>query len=244
MVGKCKLCHEDKKLCKQSHIIPNFMYQDLLDENHRMHVVQTKDGVIKTRIYRKTGEFDKFILCQSCDNGTLGKLDRYASLILYDGLPKIFENRTSPDGRKYTYCAEIDYAQFKLFLLSILWRSSISNRPLFSEVRLGPHEERIRKMLLQSDPGEPLKYPCVMMTYLNLKEYSGDIVAQPSRSRVKGRYVYKFLIGGITYIFGVSENSIPSEWEDAIINLKGEMKIVHLSPRSARRVFASMTGIK
>ena len=81
-------------------------------------------------------EFDKDILCHSCDNETLGKLERYASLILYDGYPKIVEYRECPDGRKYTYCAGIDYTQFKLFLLSVLWRASISKRPLFGEVRV------------------------------------------------------------------------------------------------------------
>ena len=244
MVGKCKLCGEDKELCEQSHIIPNFMYQDLFDENNRMYAILSKEGKIKQRGYRKTGEFDKHILCHSCDNETLGKLDRYASLILYDGYPKIFEHRAGPDGMKYTYCAEIDYAQFKLFLLSVLWRASISDRPLFREVQLGPHEERIRQMLLNGDPGEQLKYPCLIMTYLHLKEYPGDIVTQPSRSRVNGGHVYKFMIGGMIYIFFISKDAIPPALNDVAINPKGEMKIIYMSPRFARTALGSMIGVK
>ena len=243
MVGKCKLCGEAKKLCEQSHIIPNFMYQDLFDENNRMHAIQIKESKIKQLGYRQTGEFDKHILCHSCDNETLGKLDRYASLILYDGYPKIFEHRAGPD-REYTYCAEIDYAQFKLFLLSVLWRASISDRPLFREVQLGPHEERIRQMLLNTDPGEQLKYPCLIMTYRHLKEYPEDIVAQPSRSRVNGGHIYKFLIGGMIYIFFISKHAIPPALMDVAINPKGEMKIIHSPPRLARRALGSMIGVK
>jgi len=244
MIGKCKLCGEEKELCKQSHIIPNFMYQDLFDETNRMHAIQRKEGALQKRGYRQTGEYEKDILCHSCDNEALGKLDRYASLILYDGYPKICENRTGLDGMTYTYCAEIDYVQFKLFLLSVLWRASISQRALFAEVQLGPHEERIRRMLLNGEPGDQLKYPCLIMTYLHLKKYPGDVVAQPSRARVNAGYVYKFLIGGMLYLFFISKYIIPEGLKDFSINPKGEMKIIHSPPGLARQVLGNMIGIK
>jgi hypothetical protein len=85
MNGICKLCGEEKKLCKQSHIIPNFMYKDLFDEKNRIHKIQSQQGKIEQRGICQTGEFDINILCQKCDNSILGKLERYASLILYDG---------------------------------------------------------------------------------------------------------------------------------------------------------------
>lgn len=220
------------------------MYQDLFDENNRMHAIKGKKNSLKQIGYRQTGEFDKHILCPCCDNEKLGKLDRYASLILYGGYPKILENRIGNDGMTYTYCAEIDYAQFKLFLLSVLWRASISKRTLFSEVQLGPHEEHVREMLLNKDPGTQLKYPCLMLTYLNLKEYPRDVVAQPSRSRVNSGYIYKFLIGGMIYIFFISAHIIPSGLKEVCINLKGEMKIIHTPPRLARKALSSMIGIE
>jgi hypothetical protein len=244
MIGKCNLCQKDKELCKQSHIIPNFMYQDLFDEKHRMHAIKSEVGSIKQTGIRQTGEFDKHILCHSCDNENLGKLDRYASLTLYKGYPKIHELRVGPDGIKYTYCAEINYVQFKLFLLSVVWRASISNMPLFGEVQLGPHQELIRQKLFNNDPGEALEYPCLIMTYLHLKGYPGDIVAQPSQSRLNGGYVYKFLIGGMIYIFYISKHIIPPELKEFPINSNGEVKIIHLSPHMAKRVLGTMIGIR
>jgi len=220
------------------------MYKDLFDEKKRMHVIQSEKGAIKQRGFSQTGEFDRNIICQHCDNSVLGKLERYASLVLYDRNPKTLEYRTDPDGTKYTYCAEFDYTQFKLFLLSVLWRASISNRPLFQEVSLGPHEKSIRRMLLKSDPGEQMKYPCLIMTYLNLDQFPSDVVAQPSQSRVNGGYVYKFLISGMVYIFYVSKHIIPDELKDCAINRKGELKIIHLVSQGARRVFNNMFGLK
>jgi hypothetical protein len=244
MIGKCKLCGEEKELCKQSHIIPNFMYKDLFDETNRMHAIQCMEGVLQKRGYCQTGEYEKYILCHSCDNEVLGRLDRYASLILYDGYPKIFENPTSLDGITYTYCSELDYVQFKLFLLSVLWRASISQRAFFAEVQLGPHEERIRRMLLYREPGEQLKYPCLIMTYLHLNKYSGDVVAQPSRSRVNTGYVYKFLIGGMLYPFFISKNIIHAGLKDFSINPNGEIKIIHTPPDFTQQVLRNMIGIK
>jgi hypothetical protein len=209
-----------------------------------MHAIAIKESELKQLGGRKTGEFDKFILCQFCDNEKIGSLDTYASLILYDGYPKTVQSRGQTDGTKYTYFGEIDYTRFKLFLLSILWRASISNRPLFREVKLGPHEEQIRQMLLHDDPGEQLRYPCLMMTYRHLKDLPGDIVTQPSRSRVNGGHAYKFLIGGMIYIFFVSKHAIPVALTDFAINPKGEVKIIHTSPRLARKALGNMAGLK
>ena len=244
MVGQCKLCRKEKQLCKQSHIIPNFMHKDLFDENNRMHAIKSEQGTLRKIRYSQTGEFEKNILCHSCDNETLGKLDRYASLILYDGYPKTYENRERPDGLKYTHCAGIDYKQFKLFLLSVLWRSSISQRPMFNEVQLGPHEERIRKMLLTEDPATQLKYPCLMMTYLHLTEFPGDVVAQPSLSKVKGRYIYKFLIGGLFYVFFISKPTIHQGLKEFSISPNGEMRIIHMPPEVAFKALGNMIGIE
>ena len=231
-------------MCQRSHIIPDFMYQDFFDEKHRIHLIQSDVGTVRQRGYRQTGEHDKDILCHSCDNESLGRLDRYASLILYDGRPKILENRALPTGMTFTYCADIDYTQFKLFLLSVLWRASVSHKPLFKEVSLGPHEECIRQRLVSGDPGEQLDYPCLIMTY-HIKELPADIVAQPSLSRVDGGHVYKFVMGGLIYLFFVSKRRIiPSEIRDFVINPKGEMKIIHSPPRLARKALGSMIGIR
>ena len=39
----------------------------------------------------------------------------------------------------------VKYPAFK-FLLSILWRASVSSKPLFNQIQLGSHEEIIRRM--------------------------------------------------------------------------------------------------
>ena len=78
MIGKCKLCGHEKELCKQSHIIPNFMYKDLFDENNRMYTISGKKNVISKTGVRQTGEFEK----QTGKDGKDGTLFKIIKLIL------------------------------------------------------------------------------------------------------------------------------------------------------------------
>ena len=92
---KCKLCCIDKKLLKKSHIIPEFMYQDLFDEKHRIFEVLFKPDLQLQNKTRQSGVYDKDILCDKCDNKVLGSLERYASLALYGGIELTIQSRAN-----------------------------------------------------------------------------------------------------------------------------------------------------
>ncbi len=47
----------------------------------------------------------------------------------------------------------------KLFHLSILFWAGVSSRPCYREVSLGPHQETLRQLILNRDPGSPHQYP-------------------------------------------------------------------------------------
>jgi len=66
-------------------------------------------------------------------------------------------------------CGGIDYKLFKLFQLSLLWRAGVSDRPIFKEVALGRHQEILRRMLLDDDPGESHKYGCIMLAAITME---------------------------------------------------------------------------
>jgi hypothetical protein len=160
--GVCKLCLQRKELCRESHIIPRFMYRFLTGENNSMVYVDTH----RTRT-KFNGEYEGGILCPACDNGIIGKLEDYAATFLYDSFrdPSAFHIEND-HGQEYFVVEnnpEYDYARFKLFLLSLLWRVSISSRPFFDKVKLPPDVgEDLRRMLLSQTPGEIYEYPCVI----------------------------------------------------------------------------------
>ncbi len=95
----------------------------------------------------------------------------------------------------------MNYTKFKLFLLSILWRASISSRPFFNEINLGTHEEVIRKMILQGNAGDIDDYPTVMTTYLNDKTMPKELIAKPRKRDDDGLATFVFMIAGVFYLY-------------------------------------------
>lgn len=160
--GTCKLCLQERELCKESHIIPSFLYKFLYGPNHLLVYLHQNGPQFKYN-----GEYESNILCKECDEGILGKLDDYAAKFIHNG----FRTKINPrleiiDSRQ---CCVIekdpnyDYSRFKLFLLSLLWRGSISSRPFFQNLKLDLEvEEKLRLMIKHSQPGEPDEYACFM----------------------------------------------------------------------------------
>jgi len=232
-MGICKLCNEEKKLIK-SHIIPDFMYKDLYDENHKLNKFSPDllASGKKKKERPSLGEYESGLLCEKCDNVVIGKYEYYASKTLYGGkLPinesPVFKNYINLQDVEFIHCKNINYNKFKLFLLSILWRASISKRNLFSDVYLGIHEDTIRKMIFLNNPKNIDEYPVLLLTYLNDETVYKNIIVQPRIIKEDGRTMYAFIIAGVVYVFHISRNNIPEIFINSTINSNNEMKILH-----------------
>ena len=204
----------------------------------------TRDGKVEKKGVRQTGEYETSILCLDCDNTLLGDLERYAATVLRDLAPTDLKLIRQTDGLTYWLYSGLDYAKFKLFLLSLLWRASISTRSVFQEVTLGPYEEPVRRMIFAGDPGNEAKYPCLIMSYRERGNYPMDLIAQPSMTRLKNGYVHKYAIGGLLYVFFVSRRVAPDWIDEVAINKNGEMKIVLLPEDVEQQVFTHISGVK
>ena len=223
---KCKLCNKDKKLIKKSHIIPEFMYQDLFDEKHRIFEVLIKPDLQLKKKPRQSGGYDKNILCENCDNKILGSLERYASLALYGGIELMIDTKSNKNTSTYINVKGIDFEKFKLFLLSILWRASISNLPIFQNVKLGNHENIIRNKIFTHNPGSSFEYPCAIFTYLHNTKIPNQIVAEPGCIKNGEQQIYAFLIGGNLFVYFTNAD-VNTEWvQHCTVKENGEMNII------------------
>jgi hypothetical protein len=153
----CKLCGQPSEL-QNSHIIPEIFYDLIYDEKpRRFHVIQADPS--KKIEYGQQGHREH-LLCRECE-GKFGKLEDYVKRTFIDG--KIVDGKR-PQAAKMQDCIvlqNLEYKKFKLFLLSLLWRMSITTLDFFANVSLGQkHEEKIRKALLDEDPLQPEDYPC------------------------------------------------------------------------------------
>ena len=236
---KCRLCKQEKELIKKSHIIPNFMYQNLFDEKHRLRNFDT--AALKGEGGRidkpQSGIHEGGLLCSDCDGGIIGnRYESYASKTIFGGelltteIPEIKKYK-DPNGLEFSLISNIDYTRFKLFLLSILWRASISSKNFFQDINLGEkHEEIIRDMLYNVNPGDNDDYPIVPIFYLR-DEKMPEAIIEPSRGKTKdGANIYTFVMAGAFFVYFVNSKNkkTPEYVHEITINLNNEFKFLHI----------------
>ena len=202
----------------------------MYDEKHRFFIIKKGNDI--RRLQQKQKGLKERLLCQECETN-ISRWQGYARRTIY-GPHDPKKIRTSPE--RVALFDDIDYKRFKLFLLSMLWRISISGLPEFGKVKLGRHEEKIREMLLGDDPGSEDDYGCFITSVIfdiddhekneNLRKF----ILSPERIRTHGHICYRVFIGGFLYIFVVSKHRIPAEIKGLSLNCSNQL------PVSIRRI--------
>lgn len=206
MVGTCKLCLNELLLLKKSHIIPDFVYRKsgMYNEKHKVNVFNPQELLEgKAPSFQQSGAYDSNILCARCDNEIIGKYEKYASSILTNG--NLSSYRPSSQHQAYLICENIDYRLFKLFLLSILFRSAISKHSLFEGILLLPENlEELRLMVYEGEPGSNDKFPFIV-GLMDTTAVGTDTIISPISTIVggseKNRRHHRFIFGGMAYAF-------------------------------------------
>jgi len=196
-----------------SHVIPEFIYSPLYDEKHRLHVF-SKSSVRDPAMLQKG--IREQLLCIECE-GKLSEHERYMSQILSGDL-EVKVSRTE----KLVILEGLNYKQFRLFGLSVLWRASVSSHHMFEKVKLGPHEELLRRMILSGDAGKPERYPFVLVIIIHENQVQGDLIVEPIKTRSNGHYAYIFVFGGLAWVFLVSKHKPPSVIANVAISEEGK----------------------
>lgn len=197
----CALCTQDKDLVA-SHIMPEFVHRPVYDKKHRAN--RFRHGDSRTELVQK-GDRER-LLCFDCDNRRIGSLERYFSQYWYHGnaLPEqIPESGVS--------LSDLDYGLFKLFLLSLVWRASVSRSSSYKAADLGPHEDAIRRMLLSGDPGPPSKY-CIYAGLIidpGTRELWDEGLMAPVRLKVDGLWAYRIFFSGAAWTIVISQHRVP-----------------------------------
>ena len=192
----CALCKQSKTLCR-SHIIPEFMYSSLYDEKHKFYVLSA--NLAKPSWTEQKGLRER-LLCQACET-KLSRWEDYACDLLSNRVPTVAKR--SGD---LIWVHGADYTRFKLFQLSILWRAAVSSLQIFSNVVLGPHEERIRVRLLAEDPGQAWEYGCALYALTTPTGVDRSLIVQPTLTYIDGIHTYHFVFGGLVWLYFVSSH--------------------------------------
>lgn len=217
LMNKCRLCLEDRKL-SESHIVPEFLYANLYNNNHKMLGIT---GTGKKGFRKEQKGLREKLLCADCESfiNLNFEIPFKVSWVDNSQLPEIWKNKEEIINVK------VDYSDFKLFHLSVLFRASISRLPTFSEVNLGPHEEKIRKMLLNKDPGSASIYP--IHGYAIIHHETSEIIHAVTKfikSKFNGCRAYGAIYSGVHWWIGVSSH-IDKEFVSLSLNTQGYIPI-------------------
>ena len=217
----CALCLESDDLQK-SHIIPEFLYGAMYDDKHRYNVLTVLPGE-RERIEQKG--IRERLLCRACEL-KISKLERYASLVIKGGAPGVEGNRQGT----VVSVTGIDYAMFKLFLLSLIWRAGVAHDRYFERVQLGPHQERLRVMLNAGEPGPFDLYPCI---FFGLNWEPGEIpglMIQPDKGKVWGHTTYHLVLPGLKLVFFMSSHRLGKPKNQFVLQENGSLVFQVRSP--------------
>jgi hypothetical protein len=213
----CALCRVNTDL-QNSHIISELFYLMVYDVRPRRFHVISSDPIIHER-YEQKG-IREYLLCKACEQ-RLGRWEDYVKRAFVHG-----KGVTATPVEGGLKLHGIDYKTFKLFLLSLLWRMSVSTLEFFRLLKLEPeHNEKLRVALLDDDPLQPEDYSCILTIVKINGEFKKDWILQPSQVRNGTSRAYWLVINGIVYMFFIS-GPIPAVFRIPPINRQNEMFIM------------------
>ena len=237
----CKLCRRERELC-ESHIIPEFVYAPLYDEGGKMVGFRFGEKGIRSRLLQMG--LREPLLCAECEQLINHDYEQpnvafWRSLAAHESaLEPSWTPFTAPSGDSGVFVRGADYSSFKLFLLSMLWRASVSALPEFHDVRLGPYEEPIRRMLLERSPGTKADYPCIVFLF---KEPGA--ILPPKRQRANGHLMYHFILTTVQVWIFVSGHVSQERIISMAIREDGCFPALFMDPRETK-LFKAMHDVE
>jgi hypothetical protein len=163
----CLLCQIRKSTKRNSHIFPKFWVKSILGSDSK------KEGYTVSSAAEKLGQKiqdspkEDFIFCPECE-ARFGFLERYVANSFYNIYKDSAYSSDFPivinAGDELNIMSAINVSPFlfKLFIYSLVWRASISNRPVFTNFKLKQNdEEQLRKIIntyLQSNEADTISF--------------------------------------------------------------------------------------
>jgi hypothetical protein len=185
----------------------------MYDDEHRF-IVSSNNPDIADRFKRKG--LREYLLCSACES-RLCVYEDYASKVIYGGTHIYSAVKGSE-----LHLKDLNYTNFKLFLLSLIWRMGIAANEFFTEVQLGTYENVLRLRLLNNDPGPENEFGCFIVG-VKINGNLGHWFLPPSKVKLEGRFCHRAVIGGLFFMFFVTNQELPKNALRYLIKADGTM---------------------
>jgi len=231
MIGICKLCLCEKEL-RHSHILPEFMYQNIYDlapkRLYKLTININKTEESKKRIEQKG--IREYLLCGDCEV-LLSKYESYAAETIYSknlgNKAYISKKSQTPDLQYFTYdYVGFSYPDFKIFLLSILWRILICKTFDIPNID-NSITEKLRIAINTQNSMDYDDFGClIQIIKYNEKETAKGFILAPFLTNNKENAVLNILIDGFMYSFYLNSKQLPNDKKSFFLKQDGTMIIL------------------
>lgn len=202
----CRLC-ETRPTRIKAHAIPQSFFVKHLAANETPKIVWTSRHLYPRRC--PIGVYDPNILCEECET-KFQPYDDYGFKFFFPTRElEVIHPSTEAEAN---IIHSFDYPLLKLFILSTLWRASVSTQKFYAGVKLGPYEDEIRHLILSDGPGSPQEFPIVIYRFA----YPPKLIPTlcPVHSRISGLNFYQLLLNGFLVMVKVDRQPMPPPLND------------------------------
>jgi len=225
----CPLCNEKvSEFHKRSHILPEWMYTEIYNKNHKaLEVSKLSKKVTK----RQKGYYGQFI-CKKCEQESQ-KYDHYASLILTNRSPnnpehklisrEHFEFQTVGEKEEYEEWQNIDFKTFQRFVLACILRTQLAGQ--MKGISLNKkHFEKLLS-LYHSDSTDDVSYPIVVIKNPDNDKYRNQVII-PYIKKQRGHHIIEFVGTGFIFNVYVSSHNKPNYVNTFRLKNDGSMVLI------------------
>lgn len=198
-MGLCKLCNAVEANVN-AHIIPKSFFVEHLEDGEIPKIISTEKGSYPKR--SPIGVYDSDILCTGCE-GKFAVPDDYGYKFFH--AKHTFEVIYPGTEATAKIINDVDTEKLQLFVLSVLWRASVSKKSFYASVSLGQYEEKIRKIIEEQVYSH--EFPILLRQYNYPPEYIPTLC--PVKSRYGNTNYYDLLLNGFTVSVKVDKRPAP-----------------------------------
>ena len=188
---KCKLCGELRQL-GNSHVIPAAFYKPYQEEKKAAILASNTRGTFPKK--SRNGVYDQTILCKDCEK-LFQAFDDYAAKIFLNETDRHFRAVKTRSGVEGFQADDVDQNLIMQFLISVLWRASVSSQEFFSRVNLGPFEASAAKVIQDSNDPIPPCFGACLSRWEDDSLVGHHMLMDPIREKWEGVNAYRLYLG-------------------------------------------------
>ena len=192
-MNHCRLCGANTNLVK-SHIIPEAFFRELRSEGEIPLLVAGKEGHRPKRV--PIGVYDPELLCAPCE-AKFSSGDSYGIAVLLSQFDRYFKPLHLAERALAFQGDHVDTIRLLRFLMSVLWRASVSTQRFYGTVKLGPHEELAKNSMFES--AVPSTFNAVLSRWDDAEDESHPTTGMmnPHRERWGDVNAYRLYFGKV-----------------------------------------------